>query len=187
MSGFYNSFCNWESICRSHVYCGPYCLHPFPCVFCFIWVFANICHQKRVSKKQQKLFSKRKITKFCRKVGYPLFNKFNIWYHFCVHLAPPISKGHWIGLRHCCQLAYVYVKILEFGIFGGGWHQHFWLVILVKFDIFFHNEFLTYAKYWTLRKMAIMIEVLLVCFGKNLATLLLLVVFRRALFSEDVQ
>jgi len=35
--------------------------------------------------------------------------------------------------------------------------------------------------------MAILIEVLVVCFGKNLATLPLLVVFTRALVSEDVQ
>jgi len=49
---------------------------------------------------------KRKIIGFFRKTGNHLFNKFNIWHHFCIFLAPPISKGHWCGLRHCCQLGY---------------------------------------------------------------------------------
>ena len=53
-----------------------------PCFFCFIWELGNICHHKRHSKKHQQLFSKRNITRFYRKTGNHLFDKFNIWYHF---------------------------------------------------------------------------------------------------------
>jgi len=43
-------------------------------------------------------------------------------------------------------------KFWNLAFFGGGWHKHFWLVILVKFGIFFHNKFLTYAKYFNVEK-----------------------------------
>jgi len=60
---------------------------------CFIWELGNICHQRKLSKKQEQLFSKKKISKFNSKIGNQLFNKFNIRFLFCFYFGPKSQKN----------------------------------------------------------------------------------------------
>jgi len=93
----------------------------------------------------------------------------------------------WVEWRSVANWHIFMANVWNLAFFGGGWHKYFWFGIFVKFGTFSSNQFFDISKCWTLMKMtklAIFIKVLAISFGKNLATLPLLVVFTRTLVSE---
>ena len=55
-NSYFTATFSWNQLAPVKFWLGP----PLPCVFCFSWEFDNVCPLKRVSKKPQQLFSKRK-------------------------------------------------------------------------------------------------------------------------------